>query len=173
MKKNSSNFQLIFLLIFFIILAPSCASQEEKLELVKQEVEVINSKIDTKNMVRGLAFLDEKRFSYRGHFIDDELVYIYADVNIGVLSSSTYLLYFDNGKLIYFSQNEVGFDETSKRKRDIKADIYFDGKTVLESTKMIRGNYTDITDEEIEEIHKIAELLYNKAVVKKKAMTQK
>ncbi|MCS7052105.1 MAG: hypothetical protein NZM09_00075 [Ignavibacterium sp.] len=167
-----NNNQIIFLfVILFIIISPSCASQEEKLELAKQEVELIKNKIDTKNMVTGLAFKDEKRFSYRGHFIDDKLVFIFSDTFIGVTGSATYMFYYKDGKLIYFNENSIKVPSNSSgKKQSILTDIYFDGDQVLESTRVVQGLFTDVSDEEIKEIIEISNLLYNKIIEKKQAL---
>lgn len=171
LKKSFNNgHKLFFVFLFIMLFTQSCASQEEKIELIRQEVEVINNKVDTKNIIKGLTFKDEKRLQYRGHFVDDKLVYIFCDANIGILSSATYLIYYKNGNPIYININEVGFSSgEKKRKRDIKAEIFFDGENVLESSKMVSGNYTEFTDEEVKELLEISKLVYDAAIEKKEA----
>lgn len=169
LKNISNNSQLSLLILLFVtFFTPSCASQEEKLTLAKQEVEIINSKLDKAEMVTGLIFRGEKRYSYRAYFLDNKLVYIFSDINIGSYSASTNFYYFNKGDLIYLSQQEVGFDPVQKkRKRSIKTDIYFDNKEVLESEKTISGKYVEVTNEEIEEILQEAKKLYDAAIEKK------
>lgn len=162
----SKLFYLILLLITF--LSPSCASQEEKLTLAKQEVEIINSKLDKAEMVTGLMFRGENRYAYRAYFLDNKLVYIFSDINIGSRSASTNFYYFHKDNLIYMSQQEVGFDPVeNKRKRSVKTDIYFDGKEVLESVRIVSGKYAEVSKEEIYEVQEEAEKLYNAAIEKK------
>lgn len=171
LKKSLNNgHKLFFVLLFIILFTQSCASQEERVELIRQEVEVINNKVDNKNIIKGLAFKEEKRLQYRGHFIDDKLVYIFCDANLGVLSSATYMIYYKNGEPIYINIIEIGFSAgQQKRKRDVKAEIFFDGENVLESSKMISGNYTEFTDEEVKELLDISKLVYDAAIEKKEA----
>jgi hypothetical protein len=170
-KSISNNSQVIlFILLFLTFFSPSCASQEERLALAKQEVEIINSKLDKAEMVTGLMFRGENRYSYRAYFLDNKLVYIFSDINIGSRSASTNFYYFHKGNLIYLSQQEVGFDPVEKkRKRSIKTDIYFDGKEVLESVRIVSGNYAEVNKEELDEIQEEAEKLYNAAIEKKQS----
>jgi len=163
---NSS--QWFYLSILFVtFFSASCASQEERLQLAKQEVEIINSKLDKAEMISGLMFRGENRFSYRAYFVDDELVYIFSDINFGSNSASTDFYYFQNGNLIYLNRQEVGFDPIQqKRKRSVKTEIYFDRDEILESVKTVAGNYAEITQEEIEEIQRNAESLYSTAMEK-------
>lgn len=175
MFNNISNsYQLFFLIFLFLtFFTPSCASQEERLALAKQEVEIINSKLDKAEMVTGLMFMGENRYSYRAYFLDDNLVYIFSDINIGSRSASSNFYYFHNGNLIYLSQQEVGFGPgESKRKRSVKTDIYFDGKEVLESVRLVSGNYAEITQNEIDASQEEAEKLYNAAIEKKQSTTK-
>jgi len=160
--------QWMYLSILFVaFFSASCASQEERLQLAKQEVEIINSKLDKAEMITGLMFRGENRFSYRAYFVDDELVYIFSDVNIGSISASTNFYYFHNGNLIYLNKQEVGFDPVQKkRKRSVKTEIYFDKEEILESVKIVSGNYAELPHEEIEEIQKDAKSLYNTAMEK-------
>lgn len=173
---NNSSYKLnwILLVIFFqTIFAPSCASQEERLQLVKQEVEIINKKLDNAEMVTGLAFRGENRYSYRAYFIDDELIYIFSDVNLNIYSGSTNYYYFNNGNLIHCNKHEVGFDKSdAKKKRSVKIDIYFDGDKVLEATKIFAKNYDEISKEEVKMILDEADMLYNKAKEKKLAISK-
>lgn len=163
-KPLSSTNLILLVVLFQTIFAPSCASQEERLQLAKQEVEVINSKLDNAEWIKGLAFRNENRYSYRAYFIDDELVYIFSDVNLGIASAASNYYYFHKGKLIYFKKEEVGFDNLeSKKKRSIKIDIYFDGDEVLESTKIYAKNYDELTQEEIQAILEEAKKLYKTA----------
>ncbi len=160
---------VLFLILFITFFSPSCASQEEKLSLAKQEVEVINSKLDKAVMITGLMFRDENRFAYRAYFVDDKLVYIFSDNNHGTQSASTNFYYFNKEKLLYYSSQEVGFDPVRKnKKRSIKTDIYFDGNEILESVRTITGNYAEINNEEVEKIKEDALKLYNAALEKKK-----
>lgn len=170
-KGISKNFQLIFLILLFLtFFSPSCASQEEKLTLAKQEVEIINSKLDKAEMVTGLMFRGKNRYAYRAYFLDNKLVYIFSDINIGSRSASTNFYYFHKGNLIYLSQQEVGFDPVeNKRKRSVKTDIYFDGKEVLDAVRIVSGKYAEVTKEEIDEVQEEAEKLYNAAIEKKQS----
>ena len=161
--------QLFFLTVLIVTsFSPSCASQEERLALAKQEVEIINSKLDKSEMITGLIFRGEKRYHYRAYFVDEKLVYIFSDMNVGIRSASTNFYYFQKGDLLYFKKDEVGFDPANvKRKMSVKSEIYFDGDDVLESVKTVRGEYDEITQEELDEILEEAKKLYEAAIEKK------
>lgn len=160
----------LFIVLIVILFTPSCASQEEKLILARQEVELINNKLNKAEMITGLMFRDESRFAYRAYFVDGKLLYVFADVIIGGFSGSTNFYYFNKGKLFFISQDEVGFDsKNAKRKRTKKTEIYLDDNQVLESTRIIAGNYADIPPEEIEMIRNDADKLYNLALEKYRA----
>lgn len=170
-KNSSKNSQsILFLILFVTFFTPSCASQEEKLTLAKQQVDIINNKLDKAEMITGLMFRGENRYSYRAYFVDDKLVYIFSDINLGSRSSATNFYYFQKGNLIYLNHQEVGFDPIQKkRKRSINTEVYFDGNEVLESIKTVSGNYAEVTKEEIEEILEDAKSLYNSAKEKKES----
>lgn len=137
----------------FLLTAYSCASREEKIELIKQEVEVIKNKTDKAEMYTGLLVQDENRSNFRAYFDDKDLIYIYEDLSKGYWSGVTNLYFFNDDELIYFSQKEVGFEgPDSKNKRSIELELYFDGQNVLESSKKLKGQFVDIPQEEISEI---------------------
>ncbi len=123
------NIKYYFLVSYLILLtAYSCASREEKVELIKQEVEVIKNKADNAEMFTGLFVEGENRSNFRAYFDKDDLIYIYEDLSRGYWSGITNLYFFKDDELIYFSQKEVGFESTeSKSKRSIEIEIYFNG----------------------------------------------
>lgn len=137
----------------FLLTAYSCASREEKVELIKQEVEVIKIKTDKAEMYAGLFVQGENRSNFRAYFDGKDLIYIYEDMAKGYWSGATNLYFFKDDELIYFSQKEVGFDgPDSKSKKSVEIEIYFDGQNVLESSKKLKGQFVDIPQEEIDEI---------------------
>lgn len=141
------------ILLFFLLTAYSCASREEKVEMIKQEVEVIKNKADKSEMYTGVFVEGEKRSNFRAYFDDKDLIYIFEDMAKGYWSGVTNLYYFKDDELIYFYQKEVGFeDANSKNKRSIELEIYFDGENVLDSSKKIKGQFVDVPQEEINEI---------------------
>lgn len=143
----------IIVSFLFLLTAYSCASREEKIELIKQEVEVIKNKTDKAEMYTGLFVQGENRSNFRAYFDDNDLIYIYEDLAKGYWSGVTNLYFFKNDELIYFSQKEVGFEgPNSKNKRSIEVEIYFDGQNVLESSKKLKGQFVDIPQEEITDI---------------------
>lgn len=143
----------IIVSFLFLLTAYSCASREEKIELIKQEVEVIKNKTDNAEMYTGLFVQGENRSNFRAYFDDNDLIYIYEDLAKGYWSGVTNLYFFKNDELIYFSQKEVGFEgPNSKNKRSIEVEIYFDGQNVLESSKKLKGQFVDIPQEEITDI---------------------
>lgn len=143
----------IIVSFLFLLTAYSCASREEKIELIKQEVEVIKNKTDKAEMYTGLFVQGENRSNFRAYFDDKDLIYIYEDLAKGYWSGVTNLYFFKNDELIYFSQKEVGFEgPNSKNKRSIEVEIYFDGQNVLESSKKLKGQFVDIPQEEITDI---------------------
>ncbi|MCX8104866.1 MAG: hypothetical protein N3D80_03210 [Ignavibacterium album] len=144
---------ILFVSFLFLLTAYSCASREEKVELIKQEVEVIKNKADKAEMFTGLFVAGENRSNFRAYFDNDELIYIYEDLSKGYWSGVTNLYFFKDEELIYLSQKEVGFEgPDSKTKRSIEVEIYFDGDEVLESSKKLKGQFVDIPQEEIKEI---------------------
>ncbi|AFH48786.1 Hypothetical protein IALB_1075 [Ignavibacterium album JCM 16511] len=143
----------IIVSFLFLLTAYSCASREEKIELVKQEVEMIKNKADKAEMYSGLFVQGENRSNFRAYFDDKDLIYIYEDLAKGYWSGVTNLYFFKYDELIYFSQKEVGYDgPDSKNKRSIELELYFDGQNVLESSKKLKGQFVDIPQEEISEI---------------------
>lgn len=137
----------------FLLTAYSCASREEKVELIKQEVEVIKNKTDKAEMYTGIFVQDQNRSNFRAYFDNNELIYIYEDLSKGYWSGVTNLYFLKDEELIYLSQKEVGFEgPDSKTKRSIEIEIYFDGNDVLESSKKLKGQYVDIPQEELKEL---------------------
>lgn len=144
---------IVLVLLLFILPANSCASREELIELIKQEVELIKNQSDNAEMFTGLFVQGENRSSFRAYFLNDELIFIYEDMAKGFWSGVTNLYYFKGEELIYFSQNEVGFESaSSKNKRKVEVEIFFDGENILESSKKIKGQVVDISQEEIRDI---------------------
>lgn len=144
---------LLLVSIFTVFSAFSCASREERIELIKQEVEVILKKTDNAEMITGLFVEGENRANFRAYFDDDNLIFINEDLAKGFWSGVTNLYYFKNDELIYFSQKEVGFESRdSKTKRSIEIEIYFDGDEVLDAVKKLKGQLVDIPREEIDSI---------------------
>lgn len=144
---------LLLLSIFTVFTAFSCASREERIELIKQEVEVILKKTDNAEMLTGLFVEGENRSNFRAYFDNEELIFINEDLAKGFWSGVTNLYYFKNDELIYFSQKEVGFESRdSKTKRSIEIEIYFDGDEVLDAVKKLKGQLVDIPREEIDSI---------------------
>jgi hypothetical protein len=131
----------------------SCASREERIELIKQEVEVILKKTDKAEFFTGLFVEGENRSEFRAYFDDKDLIFINEDLAKGFWSGVTNLYYFKNDELIFFSQKEVGFEgPDSKNKRTIEIEIYFDGENILDSTKKLKGQLVDLPQEEIQQI---------------------
>ncbi|GMU95659.1 MULTISPECIES: hypothetical protein [Ignavibacterium] len=144
---------ILFISFLFFLTAYSCASREEKVELIKQEVEVIKNKTDKAQMLTGVFVQGENRSNFRAYFDDNDLIYIYEDLAKGYWSGVTNLYFFKDDELIYLSQKEVGFEgPDSKTKRSVEVEIYFDGENVLESSKKLKGQFVDIPREEINEI---------------------
>lgn len=143
----------IIVSFLFLLTAYSCASREEKIELIKQEVEVIKIKTNNAEMYTGLFVEGENRSNFRAYFKGKDLIYIYEDLAKGYWSGVTNLYFFKDDELIYFSSKEVGFEGlNSKNKRSIEIEIYFDGQNVLESTKKLKGELVDIPQEQITDI---------------------
>jgi len=167
--KYFSNFKILFA-ISIIIFSPSCASQEEKIELIKQEVEVIIKKLNDAEMINGMLFSGERKYVYRAYFEDDELIYIFTDIYIGSRSASTNYYYFKNNNLIFANINEVGYEGLkTKKKRSLKMDVYFDGDKVLDYSKSLGNNYDVLTEDETNQILSEVKKLYNRAIEKRQA----
>lgn len=144
---------LLLVSIFTVFTAFSCASRDERIELIKQEVEVILKKTDNAEMFNGLFVEGENRSNFRAYFDNEELIFINEDQAKGFWSGVTNLYYFKNDELIYLSQKEVGFEgPNSKTKRSIEIEIYFDGDEVLDAVKKLKGQLVDIPREEIDSI---------------------
>jgi len=148
------NIKILFLVsIFTVFTAFSCASREERIELIKQEVDLILKKTDKAEMFKGLFVEGENRSNFRAYFDDKDLIFINEDLAKGYWSGVTNLYYFKDDELIYFSQKEVGFESAeSKNKRIIEIEIYFDSGKILDSTKKLKGQFVDIPQEEIQQI---------------------
>lgn len=143
----------IFALIILLFTAFSCASREEKIELIDQEVEIIKNKTDNAEMFSGIFVQGENRSNFRAYFDGKKLIYIFEDLSKGYWSGATNLYFFKNDELIFFSQKEVGFEgPNSKTKRSIEIQIYLDGDNVLDSSKKLKGQLVDISQEEVREI---------------------
>ncbi|WP_337872445.1 hypothetical protein [Ignavibacterium sp.] len=142
---------LLLVSIFTVFTAFSCASREERIELIKQEVEAILKKTDIAEMITGLFVEGENRSNFRAYFDNEDLIFINEDLSKGFWSGVTYHYYLKDDELIYLSQKEVGFEgPDSKNKRTIVIEIYFDGEEVLDAVKKFEGQYTDIPREEID-----------------------
>lgn len=148
------SFRIFILILFALFLtAYSCASKEEKLEMNKAAVDQIKDNLKGAKEVQGLFVKGENRSRFRGYFQDDELLIINEDVSIGYWSGSTNIYFVKDGDFIHYTQKEVGTDgPQSRNKRMINVEIYFDGKNVLEATKVINQKSVDISREEIDGI---------------------
>lgn len=151
---------ILFVSFIFLLTAYSCASREEKIELINQEVEVIKKKTDNAEMHSGVFVRGENKSNFRAYFDGKKLIYIFEDMSKGFWSGSTNLYYFSGDDLIYFTQKEVGFSgPDSKTKRSVEIEAWFEDGKILEAVKKIRGQVVDISQEEVQEILEHSEKL--------------
>lgn len=153
---------IIVSLISFLVL--SCASNEEKLQKYKEYVEKLGSEINYEDGFDNIKIFDEKRSKFRSYLKNDEIVFIKESVDIADRGKSDANYFFRNNELINYSEKSLVSEKDStnrQAKKLIKILLYIDGTEVLESSKFINGNVSELSDNELKEIIEHSNILRN------------
>ncbi|MDT3697208.1 MAG: hypothetical protein ROY99_12570 [Ignavibacterium sp.] len=144
----------ITLLLPFLIFI-SCASKDEKLQNYKTYVQKISNIIKWEDGFNTIKVIKEKRSFFRSYFLEDELVYINEELNIGNWGTSANSYFYKNNELIYYTENAIFriIDSTNKmNKYQIKGLIYFDGNEILEAERTKSNGTIQYTPEDVKGI---------------------
>lgn len=155
----------ILLSVLFLVLTLnlSCASREERLEKVKQQVEELKNNTE---LIRGhkLFYATDSLSSSFTYFHDGSTIRIInEEMIISNLGNSFNLHYYDNGSLIYIEQRQLKYAPSEKGfdKLISNIDIYFDKSgNLLESDKIINQQKVEMSQSDIEEIFNHSRKLY-------------
>jgi len=156
MNKNIFTYLLPFLIFI------SCASKDEKLQNYKNYVQEISTAIKYEDGFNTIKVIKEKRSIFRSYFLNDELVFINEDMNIGNWGTAANGYYYKNNELIYYTENSIFriIDSTKKMdKYHIKGSVYFDGSEILEAERTKSNGSIEYTQEDIKEIIEYSILL--------------
>ncbi len=152
-------FSILFLGLVLII---SCASKDEKLQNYKDYIKKVSDQIKAENGNRIIKVLGERRSIFSSYFIDNDLVFINEDVNIGNRGQSANQYYFKNNKLIYYNERTLLMHDDSlkiDKKTMINLELFLDGNEILESQYWIGNVQSVLVEKDIDNIIKHSKLL--------------
>lgn len=171
---NKFNYKLLTIMLKYIIslflgfvLIISCASKDEKLQNYKDYIQKISNEIKIEDGFKTIKIIGERRSVFNSYFLNDELVFIVEDVNIGNRGSSANQYYYKNNQLINFNQRTILVKDDSLQintKTMITLKLFLDGDTVLESEYWIGGVKKDILESEVEKVISHSDLLKDLAI---------
>lgn len=164
----SINKLIMIMIKYFIsmfigfVLIISCASKDEKLQSYKNYVQEISDSLKFENGFNTIKVLGERRSRFRSYFVNDELVFINEDLNIGKRGTSANKYFFKDGELVHFKEHSILMKDDSlniKNKSIINSTLYLNGEEILESDRMITGVPTPFSKEEVTAIVKHSKIL--------------
>jgi len=162
--KNIFTYLLPFLMII------SCASSEEKLQNIKDYVVKLSAEIKFEDGFDAIKVRGEKRSRFRSYYQNNELVFINEDMNIGNRGDSANKYFFRNGILVYYKEDTILKKDDSLNvygKTPLRTEIYFDGNSVLQSERIIKGVLLPLSDKEINSIIEHSKILKELADINK------
>lgn len=131
----------------------ACASHEEKLEQLKQKVNLISEELKS---VKGehLFYTDDKvrsRFTY--YIVEDEIKFINEEM-FTETEHSLNLYYFDDSNLIFLDGKSIDYQPKEKSYNKITSNlkIYFFNDIVLESDVIRNRQVVTLEDDVIKKI---------------------
>jgi hypothetical protein len=150
--KLSINLIIVSLISFFIL---SCANKEEKLQRYKEYVDILSREINYEDGFDNIKIFDEKRSKFRSYYKDDDIVYIKETLDFADRGKSDVNYFYRNNELINYSDKSIVYEKDStsqKAKKLIKIMLFLDGTDVLESSKFINGQESELFGSEIQNI---------------------
>jgi hypothetical protein len=151
---------ILLLLLFTLNL--SCASKDEKLNTYKKYVQQISDTLKFEDGFNTIKVTGEKRSRFRSYFLNDELVFINEDLNIGNRGTSANKYFFKDGYIIHYTENSIYLEKDSvgqSIKTQKKGLLYLDNQEVLESERFETKKATKFSIDEIKEIIIYSKLL--------------
>lgn len=153
-----------YLMALFLsfVLVISCASKEERLQNLKDYVQKISSEVKFDDGFTTIKVIGERRSIFRSYFLNDQLVFIKEDVNIGNRGNAVIQYYFKDNHLVRYNEQTILMRDDSLNiiaKTIIVLGMFLDGKTVLEPEYWIADTQSVIVENDVDRIINHAELL--------------
>jgi hypothetical protein len=160
------TYRMHFLFVSVLALLLSCASNEEKLEIIKMKVESIRNNYD---LIRGnkLFYITDNIKSNFTYFLDgNKIAIINEEMLIGNTTNSFNLHFYYNDKIIFSEYRQLNYKpiENTFDKQSVDITIFYDNNgNILEKIKIINQEQIQLSEKDISEYYNHSKKIFNLA----------